>query len=168
MCESHLFPPCCLVEGCSVNDLGARLQEMKDKEDIFLFFIKCLWIRCLKSTHKIYFLKDNEMWKSCQPLFKNPAWKGKEEMMWASGYWDEASVDLHLGRMMKVLWRLQTTGSFCLLVCLVSLLISLFLAALGLCCCMQTFSSCSEQGLLFVSMCRLFIVMASLDAEHGL
>ena len=35
-----------------------------------------------------------------------------------------------------------------------------FLVALGLCCCVQTFSNCSEQGLL--------IVGASLLAEHWL
>ena len=44
----------------------------------------------------------------------------------------------------------------------------LFLAALGLCCCAQAFSSCGERGLLFVAMCRLLIVVASLVAEHGL
>ena len=52
-----------------------------------------------------------------------------------------------------------------------------FLAALGLCCCMQTFSSCGEQGLLFIAVhsslqsalqCTLLIVVASLVAEYGL
>ena len=42
------------------------------------------------------------------------------------------------------------------------------LAALGLRCCGQAFSICSEQGLLFVVMHRLLIVVASLAAEHGL
>ena len=37
----------------------------------------------------------------------------------------------------------------------------LFLAALGLHCCMQAFSSCGEQGLLFVSVCGLLIAVAS-------
>ena len=37
-----------------------------------------------------------------------------------------------------------------------------FVAARGL------FSSCREQGLLFVAVCRLLIVVASLAAEHGL
>ena len=46
--------------------------------------------------------------------------------------------------------------------------ISLFLAALGLCCCVQAFSSWGEQGLLFVAVHRLLIVVASLVAEHGL
>ena len=36
------------------------------------------------------------------------------------------------------------------------------MAALGLCCCAWAFSSCSEQGLLFVAVCRLLIVVASL------
>ena len=43
--------------------------------------------------------------------------------------------------------------------------IYLFLAALGLGCC--AFSRCSEQGLLFIAMCRLLIAVASLVAEHG-
>ena len=35
------------------------------------------------------------------------------------------------------------------------------MAALGLCCCVQAFSSCRERGLLFVAVCGL-IVVASL------
>ena len=46
--------------------------------------------------------------------------------------------------------------------------IYLFLAALGLCCCVQVFSSCSERGLLFIAVRRLLIAVASLVAEHGL
>ena len=48
------------------------------------------------------------------------------------------------------------------------LFIYLFLAALGLRCCAQAFSSCSERGLLFVAVCGLLIVVASLVAEHRL
>ena len=48
------------------------------------------------------------------------------------------------------------------------ILFILFLAALGLCCCMWAFSSCGEQGLLFVVVPRLLIAVASLAAEHGL
>ena len=44
----------------------------------------------------------------------------------------------------------------------------LFLAALGLCCCTQAFSSCGERGLLFVAVRGLLIAVASLVAEHGL
>ena len=44
----------------------------------------------------------------------------------------------------------------------------LFLAALGLCCCTQAFSSCGERGLLFIAVHGLLIVVASLVAEHGL
>ena len=51
---------------------------------------------------------------------------------------------------------------------LINLFIYLFLAALGLCCCVQAFSSCSEQGLLFVVVRRLLIAVASLVVEHGL
>ena len=45
--------------------------------------------------------------------------------------------------------------------------IYLFLAALGLRCCMQAFSSCSERGLLFVAVGGLLIAVASLAARHG-
>ena len=46
--------------------------------------------------------------------------------------------------------------------------IYLFLAALGLRCCAQAFSSCGEQGLLFIAVRGLLIAMASLVAEHRL
>ena len=46
--------------------------------------------------------------------------------------------------------------------------IYLFLAALGLRCCARAFSSCGERGLLFVAVCGLLIVVASLIAEHRL
>ena len=48
------------------------------------------------------------------------------------------------------------------------LFIYLFLAALGLRCCVQAFSSCGEQGLLFVVVRGLLIAVASFVAEHGL
>ena len=44
----------------------------------------------------------------------------------------------------------------------------LYLAALGLRCCMRAFSSCSKWGLLFIAVRRLLIAVASLVAEHGL
>ena len=44
----------------------------------------------------------------------------------------------------------------------------LFLAALGLRCYTQAFSSCGEQGLLFVGVRGLLIAVASLVVEHGL
>ena len=44
----------------------------------------------------------------------------------------------------------------------------LFLAALGLHCCPQAFSSCGKRGLPFVAVRGLLIVVASLVAEHGL
>ena len=46
--------------------------------------------------------------------------------------------------------------------------IYLFLAALGLRCRAQAFSSCGEQGLLFVAVRGLLTAVASLVAEHGL
>ena len=42
----------------------------------------------------------------------------------------------------------------------------LFLAALGLCCCARAFSSCAEQGLLFVAVRGLLIEVASLLVDH--
>ena len=38
------------------------------------------------------------------------------------------------------------------------------MATLGLRCCAWAFSSCGERGLLFVGVCRLLIVVASLVA----
>ena len=46
--------------------------------------------------------------------------------------------------------------------------IYLFLAALGLCCCVRAFSSCGKRGLLFVAVLTLLIVVPSLVVEHGL
>ena len=51
---------------------------------------------------------------------------------------------------------------------LINLFIYLFLVALGLCCCARAFSSCGEQGLLFIAVRRLLTVVASLVAERGL
>ena len=46
--------------------------------------------------------------------------------------------------------------------------IYLFLATLGLRCCARAFSSCGEQGLLFIAVRGLLVALASLVAEHGL
>ena len=48
-----------------------------------------------------------------------------------------------------------------------SFFLNLFLAALGLCCCTWAFSSCGEQGLLFVAVRGLLIAVAPLVVEHG-
>ena len=50
----------------------------------------------------------------------------------------------------------------------INLFTYLFLAALGLRCCAQAFSSCGERGLLFVAVRGLLIAVASLVAELGL
>ena len=55
-------------------------------------------------------------------------------------------------------WSGHTSNSF----------IYLFLAALGLLCCVRAFSSCGERGLLFAVVRGLLIAVASLVAEHGL
>ena len=46
--------------------------------------------------------------------------------------------------------------------------LNLFLAVLGLCCCAQAFSSCSEWGLLFIAVRGFLIAVASPVEEHGL
>ena len=38
---------------------------------------------------------------------------------------------------------------------------------MGLCCCMQAFSSCGKQGLPFAVVCRLLIVVAPLLQSTG-
>ena len=48
------------------------------------------------------------------------------------------------------------------------ILFMFFLAALGLCCCVQAFSSFGKQGLLFIAVRGLLIAVASLVAEPGL
>ena len=57
-----------------------------------------------------------------------------------------------------------------LFVCLLNViyLLIIFLAALGLHCCMWAFSSCGKRGLLFVAVRGLPIAVASLVAEHRL
>ena len=44
----------------------------------------------------------------------------------------------------------------------------IFLAVLGLHCCAWAFSSCGKQGLFFIAMYRLLIVVASPAVEHQL
>ena len=50
---------------------------------------------------------------------------------------------------------------------IIYLFIYLFLALLGLRCCVWAFCSCGERGLLFVAMHGLLIAVAPLVAEHG-
>ena len=47
-------------------------------------------------------------------------------------------------------------------------LINLFLAVLGLCFCARAFSSCGEQGPVFIAVCGPLTIAASLVAEHRL
>ena len=47
-------------------------------------------------------------------------------------------------------------------------LIYLFLVALSPRCCARAFSSCSQEGLLFVAVHRLLLAVTSLAAEHRL
>ena len=42
------------------------------------------------------------------------------------------------------------------------------MAALGLRCCARDFSSCGKQGLLFIAVCGLLIVVASHCGAHAL
>ena len=50
----------------------------------------------------------------------------------------------------------------------INLFIYLFMAAMGLRCCTQAFSSCGQRELLFVAVRGLLTVVASLVAERGL
>ena len=46
----------------------------------------------------------------------------------------------------------------------------LFLAVLGLCCCVRAFSSCGERGLLFVEVCgllRWLLLLRSTGSRHA-
>ena len=59
-------------------------------------------------------------------------------------------------------------SSFFFLFWNLNLVINLLLAKLSLCCYAKAFSSCCEQGLLFVVVRGLLVVVASLVAEHEL
>ena len=67
--------------------------------------------------------------------------------------------------------KFKTTNSIWLLFYFILNLFYLFLAALGLRCCVRAFSSCGEWGLLLdavVSHCSGFSLRWLLVAEHGL
>ena len=68
-------------------------------------------------------------------------------------------------------YSLHIVGSYLfsiLLIVVFFFFFNLFLAVLGLHCCTWALSSCGEQGLLFVAIGGLLIVVASLVAERGL
>ena len=152
-----------MVERCSVNDLGAQLQEMKGKEDIFYFSLNAYGLGAWKVHTKYIFWKTMKFGKVANHCLKIQNERGKKK--WC----EQAATEIRRvwictwGEWWKLYESCRQPVSFCLLVCLLSLFISLFLAALGLCCCMQTFSSFGEQGLLFLAVRRLPIVMASLE-----
>ena len=81
-----------------------------------------------------------------------------------------AILDVLLSMVLKPHWAKGEVVflmlSLCVCVCF--FLITYLLAALGLRCCLRTFSSCAEQGLLLVVVRGLLIWVASLAAEHGL
>ena len=47
-------------------------------------------------------------------------------------------------------------------------IVNFILFTLGLCCCMGAFSSCGNQGLLFIALCGLLLAVVSLVPEHKL
>ena len=53
------------------------------------------------------------------------------------------------------------------MLCIFLIYLVSFLAELGLHCCARAFSSCGEQGLLFVAVRGLLTAVASLVEEHG-
>ena len=70
--------------------------------------------------------------------------------------------------LLLILLRIRKIKVFVFLPSLILLFIYLFLAALGLRCCVRAFSSCGERGLLFVVVRGLLIAVTSLVVEHGL
>ena len=68
---------------------------------------------------------------------------------------------------LETIWSIPRSFLFFLKINLFYLFI-LFLAALGLHCYTRALSNCGEQGLLFVVVHGLLIVVASLVVEHGL
>ena len=70
--------------------------------------------------------------------------------------------------LLLILLRIRKIEVFVFLPSLILLFIYLFLAALGLRCCVRAFSSCGERGLLFVVVRGLLIAVTSLVVEHGL
>ena len=65
----------------------------------------------------------------------------------------------------SLFWLLHLSDSFFFFF---NILFYLFLAVLGLRCCVWAFSSCGERGLLFLAVRGLLIEVASLVVEHGL
>ena len=68
---------------------------------------------------------------------------------------------------LSVFFRAITQHLFLIVIFWFKNFIYLFLAMLGLCWCMQVFSSCDKWGLL-IMVCRLLIAVASLVVAHGL
>ena len=62
----------------------------------------------------------------------------------------------------------QRFGGIFFVFFLIFIFLIYFLAVLGLRCCTRAFSSCCEQGPLFVAVRGLLIAVAPLVAEHGL
>ena len=87
----------------------------------------------------------------------------------------DSVIRIHISILFQILFPFRLLknieqSSLCYTVgpCWLSIYLSiyLFLAALGLCCCMWAFSSCSEQGLLFVVVHWLLLAVASLVSEY--
>ena len=76
-----------------------------------------------------------------------------------------STEDLKLCKLRKSTKSSRFWGFFGLFI---YLFLIIFLAALGLPCCMRVFSSCGGRGLLFVVVRGLLIAVASLVAEHRL
>ena len=113
------------------------------------------------------------VWRKCPVILKRKCENQALGRKWwepelRQHAWEKREVKGSSGENSKGTER--TTGceyNFCLFVCLIYLMY-LFLAALGLRCCVRAFSSCGERGLLFVAVHGLLVAVASLVAEHGL
>ena len=94
--------------------------------------------------------------------------QGREEhsRTWANACGTEGD---QCGQITRATWTMgSSANSVQLLTASMTLGELFFFFGLGLRCCAQAFSSCSERGLLFVVVCGLLIVVAPLVAEHGL
>ena len=97
-------------------------------------------------------------------------WNHTENTCTHTLFWASVTTENHCGRRCEQKASLANLWQWVILsnITFSKKKIYLFLAALGLCCCTWVFSSCGEQGVLFVAVCRFLIAVASLVAEHGL
>ena len=94
----------------------------------------------------------------------------RENLMYLASYPFFSFCYLYLHMSCDIISALRESQAHCPMSIFkkINLFIYLFLSVLGLRCCVRGFSSCGEQGKLFVAVHGLLIVVASLVVEHGL